>query len=30
MMNDKEFKNWDEQVEKAEKHNNALIVEFEK
>lgn len=27
-MNDKEYKKWEMQVEKTEKHNNELLVEF--
>jgi len=30
MMNDKEYEEWEQQVEKAEKHNNKLLTEFEK
>ena len=29
-MNDKEYKEWERQIEKAKKHNNKLLIEFEK
>lgn len=29
-MEDKEFKEWESQVEKTKKHNNKLLIEFEK
>jgi len=29
-MNDKEYKDWEIQVEKAEKHNQKILIEFEK
>ena len=30
MMNDKEYEEWEQQVEKTKKHNNKLLAEFEK
>ncbi len=29
-MEDKEYKEWESQIEKAKKHNNKLLIEFEK
>jgi len=29
-MNDKEYKEWERQIEEAKMHNNKLIIEFEK
>lgn len=29
-MNDKEYKEWERQIEKAKTHNNRLLIEFEK
>lgn len=29
-MNDIEYKEWERQIEKAKKHNNKLLIEFEK
>jgi len=29
-MNDKEYKEWERQIEKAKTHNNKLLIEFEK